>query len=102
MPLDFFNFFVCNIVKLVVWCIFAKESYKIVRKIALNFRQVSLNGILLAGVFLPRKIITILRKITVNFSHVSLKGVLLSVNILECFKKRFKSICEKVESLKNL
>ena len=88
MPLDFFDSFVCNIEKLVVWCISAKESYKTVRKIALNFMQVSLNGVLLSGVFLPRKVITILRKIAVNFSHVSLKGVLLSVSVLECFKKK--------------
>ena len=36
-----------------------------------------------------RKIITILRKMAVNFRQVSLKGVLLSVNIMECFGKIF-------------
>ena len=39
------------------------------------------------GVILPRKIITIPRKIAANFRYVSLKGVLVSVNILECFGK---------------
>ena len=34
---------------------------------------------LLVGVFLPRKIIIILRKITINFRQVSLKGILLLV-----------------------
>ena len=55
----------------VVWCISAKENYCNLRKIALNFRR------------------------------VSLKGVLLSVGVLECFGKTFKSTCEKVESLKS-
>ena len=41
----------------------------------------------LFGVFLPRKIITILRKIAANFRQVSLKGVLVSVNLLECLGK---------------
>ena len=44
---------------------------------------------LLFGVFLPRKIITISQKIAVNFRQVPLKGVLLSVSILECFGKIF-------------
>ena len=55
----------------VVWCISAKENYCNLRKIALNFRR------------------------------VSLKGVLLLVGVLECFGKTFKSTCEKVESLKS-
>ena len=56
---------------------------------------------LLFDVFLPRKIITILQKITINFRQVSLKGVLLSVQVLEYSAKSFKSTCEKVKSLKN-
>ena len=44
---------------------------------------------LLFGVFLPRKIITILRKIASNFRQVSLKDALLSVSVLECFSKIF-------------
>ena len=56
---DFFSFFVCNIEKRIVWCIFAKENYYILPKIAVNFRQ------------------------------VSLKGVLLSVSALKCFDKIF-------------
>ena len=47
---------------------------------------------LLFGVFLPRKIITILRKIAVNFRQVSLKEVLLSVSVLECFGGKVGSL----------
>ena len=57
---------------------------------------------LLFGVFLPKKISTILRKIAINFRQMSLNGVLLSVSVLECFGKSFKSTSEKVESLKTL
>ena len=40
---------------------------------------------LLFAVFLPRKIITILRKISINFSEVSLERVLLSVRVVAYF-----------------
>ena len=53
------------------------------------------------GVFLPRKIITILRKIAVNFRQVSLKGVLVSVSILQCFGKIFKKYLWKRGIFKN-
>ena len=43
---------------------------------------------LLFGVFVPRKIIN-LTKISVNFRQMSLKGVLLSVRVVECFGKIF-------------
>ena len=53
---------------------------------------------LLIGVFLPRKIITISQKIAINFRQVSLKGVLPSVSALEVSAKSFKSTCKKYES----
>ena len=33
-----------NVEKLVVWCIFAKDNYWNLRKIVVNFREVSLDG----------------------------------------------------------
>ena len=42
---------------------------------------------LLFGVLLPRKIITILRKITMNFRQVSPNGVLFLVKVLQHFVK---------------
>ena len=58
----------------------------------------------LFGVFLPVKHITILQKITINFRQVSLKGVLFSVRVLSknISVKSFKSTCKKVKSLKTL
>ena len=56
---------------------------------------------LLFDVFLPRKIITISRKIAVNFRQVSLKGVLLSISVLKCFGKIFKSTLEKLNLYKS-
>ena len=50
---------------------------------------------LLFGVFLGRKIITILRKITINFRQVSLKGILLSVRVLEFRKNPLKAPVKK-------
>ena len=47
---------------------------------------------LLFGVYLPRKIITILRKIAVNFRQVSLKEILPSVSVLECFGEKVGSL----------
>ena len=47
---------------------------------------------LLFGVYLPRKIITILRKIAVNFRQVSLKEILPSVSVLECFGEKVRSL----------
>ena len=41
-------------------------------------------------IFLTRKTITAVRKITINFRQVSLKGLLLSVSVLECFGKIFQ------------
>ena len=59
MPRDLLNFSVGSIEILVVWCISAMENHYNVQKIAADFRQ------------------------------VPLKGVLLSVNVLECFGKTF-------------
>ena len=42
------------------------------------------------AIFLTRKTITAVRKITINFRQVSLKGLLLSVSVLECFGKIFQ------------
>ena len=47
------------------------------------------SGNLLFGVFLPNEIITVLQKIAVDFRQMPLKGVLPSVSILECFGKIF-------------
>ena len=57
---------------------------------------------LVFGVFLPIKHITILQKVTINFRQVSLKGVLLSVRVLSrnISVKSFNSTCKKVKSLK--
>ena len=41
-------------------------------------------------IFLTRKTITAVRKITINFRQVSLKGLLLLVSVLECFGKIFQ------------
>ena len=57
---------------------------------------------LLFGVFLPRKIVAILLTITINFRQVSLKGVLLLARAMEYFSKILKSTCEKFKSLKKL
>ena len=44
------------------------------------------------SVFLPRKIITVLRKIIVNFRQVSLKELLPSFSVLECFGEKVGSL----------
>ena len=48
MPHDFVSFFVCNIEKLIVWCVSAKKNYYSLTKNPINFRQVSLKGVLLS------------------------------------------------------
>ena len=48
VPRDLFNFFVGSIEILVVWCISDKENHYNLRKIALNFRRVSLKGVVLS------------------------------------------------------
>ena len=47
---------------------------------------------LLFSVFLPRKIITVLRKIVVNFRQVSLKELLPSLSVLKCFGEKVGSL----------
>ena len=38
VPRDLFNFFVCNIEKLIVWCISAKENYYSLTKNSRKFQ----------------------------------------------------------------
>ena len=47
MARDLFDFFLGSIEILVVWCISAKEDHYNLGKIAVNFRLVSLKGVLL-------------------------------------------------------
>ena len=54
MPRDLLNCFVGSIEMLILRCISAKENYYNLRKIALNFRRVSLKGVLLSVGVLER------------------------------------------------
>ena len=57
---------------------------------------------LLLGVVVPRKSFKILQKIGVNFRQVSLKGILVSVIVLECLDKTFQKYLWKSWIFKNL
>ena len=74
MPRDLFNLFVCNIEKLIAWCIYAKENYYTLAKNSRNFQA----------------------SVTERCPSLSTRS------FWNVSAKSFKSTCEKVESLKIL
>ena len=90
----------CHVIFLIYLFVTSRNCYCLPRDL-FDLFVCSNEKLLLFGLFLRRKIMKIFWKIVLNFRQMSLKGVLLSVSVLECFGKIFYKYLWKSWIFKN-